>query len=132
MKANPVVHFEMPYEDPKRMTDFYANTFGWESNQMGPEMGNYVVAMSGESDKNGPLKPGYINGGFWNKKDNPSYPYPSFVISVDDIEVAMKKISDNGGKLIGEPTDIPGVGKFISFTDTEGNRCSILQPIMPK
>ena len=40
----------------------------------------------------------------------------------------MKDITKAGGKLIGHPVDIPGVGKYISFTDTEGNRVSILQP----
>jgi len=27
---DPVVHFEMPAEDRKRMADFYANVFGWK------------------------------------------------------------------------------------------------------
>ena len=31
----------------------------------------------------------------------------------------------------GEPVDIPMVGKYVSFVDTEGNRVSILQPSMP-
>jgi 3-hydroxyisobutyrate dehydrogenase-like beta-hydroxyacid dehydrogenase len=33
-----------------------------------------------------------------------------------------------GGMKPGEPDDIPGVGLYIAFTDTEGNRVSILQP----
>jgi predicted enzyme related to lactoylglutathione lyase len=42
----------------------------------------------------------------------------------------MKKVTSSGGKIIGEPMDIPGVGKYVSFTDTEGNRVSMLQPLM--
>jgi predicted enzyme related to lactoylglutathione lyase len=34
------------------------------------------------------------------------------------------------GKVLGEPMDIPGVGTYISFIDTEGNRVSLLQPLM--
>ncbi len=60
---NPVVHFEMPYEDRDRMASFYAKAFGWHTQAMGPEMGNYVVVMTTESDKNGPKRPGVINGG---------------------------------------------------------------------
>ena len=30
MKMNPVVHFEMPAENRKRMGSFYASVFGWE------------------------------------------------------------------------------------------------------
>ncbi len=28
---NPVVHFEMPPEDRKRMANFYTTAFGWET-----------------------------------------------------------------------------------------------------
>jgi predicted enzyme related to lactoylglutathione lyase len=136
MKKNPVVHFEMPAEDRKRMVDFYGKAFGWEANQLGPEMGDYVVVMTSDADANNPTgrpkEPGTINGGFFQKtKDNQ---HPSVVIAVDDIRDAMKKIEEAGGKVLGgmqkpgEPDDIPGVGLYISFLDTEGNRVSVLQP----
>ena len=48
---NPVVHFEMPYEDRDRMASFYTKAFGWQTQMFGPEMGNYVVATTSESDK---------------------------------------------------------------------------------
>ena len=134
-KMNPVVHFEMPYEDVKRMTNFYEKTFGWQPQMLGPEMGNYVIVSTSERDEKTqfPKKPGMINGGLFEKtKDNQN---PSLVIAVDDIREAMKNITDAGGKIIGgmkagEPDDIPGVGLYISFLDTEGNRVSILQPKM--
>ena len=50
---NPVVHFEMPAEDRKRMADFYTKVFGWKIQQLGEDMGNYVVATTTESDENG-------------------------------------------------------------------------------
>ena len=57
--------------------------------------------------------------------------YPSVVIAVDNIKEAMKKVADAGGKVLGEPMEIPGIGQYVSFTDTEGNRVSMLQPRMP-
>ena len=36
------------------------------------------------------------------------------------------------GNILGEPTDIPGIRKYVSFRDTEGNVCSLLQPVMPR
>ncbi len=36
MKMNPVVHFEMPAEDRKRMADFYAKVFGWKTQRSKP------------------------------------------------------------------------------------------------
>lgn len=127
---NPVVHFEMPGEDTKRMADFYKKVFGWQNQVMGPDMGNYIVVTTTESDKNGPRKPGAINGGFYPKaKDKADQQCPSFVIAVEDIEEHMKKIEKAGGKILGQPDKIPGVGTYVSFIDTEGNRVSVLQPL---
>jgi len=104
--------------------------FGWQAQLLGEDMGNYVTVATSETDENGrPKNPGAINGGFYPKTDN-SPAYPSIVIAVDNINEAMKKISSAGGKLLGEPVEIPGVGSFIAFIDTESNRVSILQPIM--
>lgn len=129
-KMNPVVHFEMAAEDSKRMSEFYTNVFGWKTVQFGPEMGNYIVAQTTETDDKGMIQTkGAINGGFYQKLEDPKMNNPSIVISVDDIKEHMVKIQNAGGKLLGEPIPIPGVGEFISFIDTEGNRCSILQPI---
>ena len=33
------------------------------------------------------------------------------------------------GTVLGEPMEIPNVGSYVSFIDTEGNRVSMLQPI---
>jgi len=136
---NPVVHFEMGYNDPGRMSKFYETVFGWKTQQMGPEMGNYVTAQTTETDENRMVQTkGAINGGFYKKTDNPLSHAPSVVISVDDIQAAMKSVKEAGGKILGgmnekgeqtlEPQMIPGVGLWISAMDTEGNRFSILQP----
>jgi predicted enzyme related to lactoylglutathione lyase len=131
-KMNPVVHFEMPAEDRKRMADFYTNVFGWQTQMLGPEMGDYVLATTTEVDEKGrPKNPGAINGGFFPKSDDKPAQYPSVVIAVEDIKEHMKKVEKAGGKVLGEPWDIPGVGLYVAFIDTEGNRLSMLQPRMP-
>ncbi len=126
---NPVVHFEMPYDDRERMAAFYESSFGWQMQMLGEDMGNYVTADTTESDVNGPLKPGAINGGFYPKTSDGPASCPSIVVAVDDIGESMKKVTDAGGTVLGEPMDIPGVGRYVSFIDTEGNRVSMLQPI---
>jgi predicted enzyme related to lactoylglutathione lyase len=130
MNMNPVVHFEMPAEDKKRMAAFYTRVFGWQANFMGPEMGEYVVVSTSESDPQTgrPKNPGSINGGFYQKSGDAAC--PSIVIAVDDIHASMKSIAEAGGKVQGEPVGIPGVGEYISFIDTEGNRVGVLQPKM--
>jgi len=119
----------MPYEDKKRLIKFYSDAFGWQMHETGKEMGDYVTAATTETDENRMVKtPGTINGGFFPKKPDAPSQYPSVVISVDDIKDAMKKVAHAGGTVLGEPIEIPGVGEYVSFMDTEGNRASLLQP----
>ena len=96
---------------------------------LGPEMGDYVVVTTTESDDGGPKTPGAINGGFYQKSADMPAQYPAVVIAVDDIRGAINKVKDAGGNVIGDPMEIPGVGQYVSFFDTEGNRVSLLQPL---
>ncbi len=130
---NPVVHFEMPYEDQSRVVAFYKDAFGWNLEIMGPEMGNYVVVrVTGAPDSAPDAPRGTIGGGFFKK--TPENAHPSLVIGVPDIEAAMEKVKQCGGAVIasslaaGKPMEIPGVGLYAGITDTEGNRLSLLQP----
>ena len=126
---NPVVHFEMPAVDRKRMAEFYTKTFGWKTQILGQEMGNYVLATTTECDENGrPKNPGAINGGFFPKTDDKATQCPLVVIAVNDIREHMEKVEKAGGKILGEPIQIPGVGLYAAFLDTEGNRVCMLQP----
>jgi uncharacterized protein len=125
---NPVVHFEMPYDNGTRMIKFYESAFGWKMKQFGEDMGNYVTADTTGAPESGPKKAGAINGGFFPRKADWPAQYPSVVIAVDDIKASMKKVAGAGGKVLGEPMEIPGIGQYVSFTDTEGNRVSLLQP----
>jgi predicted enzyme related to lactoylglutathione lyase len=126
---DPVVHFEMPYEDGLRMARFYSTAFGWQTQMLDEDMGRYVLATTTETDGNRPKTPGAINGGFYPKKADWPAQHPSIVIAVDDIEAAMRKVTAAGGQVLGEPMMIPGVGRYVSFMDTEDNRVSMLQPL---
>lgn len=126
---NPVVHFEMPGADMERMKKFYESAFGWKLNQLGADMGGYVVAQTDETDADGMLKKtNRINGGFYNKSGNTLMSGPSLVVAVDDMEEARKRVEAAGGKLLTEAVEIPGIGHYASFEDTEGNHLSILKP----
>lgn len=122
------------------MKKFYADAFGWKLQQLGPEMGGYVVAQTAETDEQGMVKtPGTINGGFYQKTDDPVSHAPSVVIAVEDIHAAIEMVKKAGGQIQGsmdkdgnrtmEPTEIPGVGLWVSILDTESNRVSLMQPI---
>lgn len=127
---NPVVHFELPYEAAERVAKFYGSAFGWTINAFGGEGGDYLLATTAPSSDDGrPKEPGAINGGFFPKKPDWPLQHPSVVIAVDDIRASMAKVRAAGGQVLGEPMDIPGVGAYVSFVDTEGNRASMLQPL---
>jgi predicted enzyme related to lactoylglutathione lyase len=126
---DPVVHFEMPYDDSERMARFYKGVFGWKIKSLDEKMNNYVLAGTSKSSPDGtPVEPGRINGGFFPRStDMPSH--PAVVIAVKDIRKAMARVNEAGGKVFGEPMDIPGIGPYVAFADTEGNRASLLQPL---
>ncbi len=124
---NPVIHFEMPYHDAKRATAFYEQAFGWGVLDMGAEMDDYLLLTTASEDVRTDGKRGAIDGGLFPFKEDWPMQHPSVVIGVEDIQSAMKRIADAGGELLGEPMQIPGIGQYISFVDTEGNRNSIMQ-----
>lgn len=128
MKMSPVVHFEMPAEDKSRVKKFYEEAFGWQMQQMGKEFGDYLLATTTPTDPKTtrPIDPGAINGGFFNKGEYGDMPH--LIISVDNLREQMEIVKNSGGTIDGEPSDIPGIGKFVMFRDTEGNRVGMLQP----
>jgi predicted enzyme related to lactoylglutathione lyase len=126
---NPVVHFEMPYRERERAARFYADAFGWQVQMLGQEMGNYVLVTTAVADARPGAPGGAINGGLYPYKADWPAQYPSVVVGVEDLQAAMARVSRAGGKVLGEPMEIPGVGQYVAFVDTEGNRHSMLQPL---
>jgi predicted enzyme related to lactoylglutathione lyase len=129
-KMNPVVHFELPTGDRNRMIDFYADVFGWQAQLLGPEMNKYVLVSTTENGDDGmPKNPGVINGGLFTKSSDSPVQHPSLTISVDNLEEAITKVQSAGGKVLSDPQEIPGVGAFVYFRDTEENVMGMLQPV---
>src|SRR5579872_4911420 len=115
--GNRVVHFEIEAEDKERAKKFYAQTFGWEMQQMGKDFNDYVVVMTGKQDE-----PGGINGGLYPKQgEKKEVNAFRCIISVDNVEKSMEDVKAHGGKVVHGPDNIPNVGTFASCIDTEGN-----------
>lgn len=128
---NPVVHFEMPYRDAARAAAFYAQAFGWETENLGPAMGDYLLVTTARSDAKPGSPAGAINGGLYSFKPDWPAQHPALVIAVESMDAAMQRVHAAGGQVLGAPMDIAGVGAYVAFIDTEGNRNSLLQPAMP-
>ena len=84
-------------------------------------MGLYTLAMTTPVDEKtqAPTEPGAINGGLMKRAaDTPS---PVITIEVDGIDDALKKIEAGGGSTVQARTEMPGIGAFAYFKDSEGN-----------
>jgi predicted enzyme related to lactoylglutathione lyase len=114
-----IVHFEIPADDISRAKDFYSLTFGWQLDDM-PEGIDYTIVRTVDVDEQQmPKEPGAINGGMMKRtSDTPS---PVITINVDAIDDALKKVESGGGSTVRPRTEIPGMGAFAYFRDTEGN-----------
>ena len=113
-----IVHFEIPTDDLARAKEFYSSNFGWQLMDM--EGMDYTIVMTVDvDDQQMPKEPGAINGGMMKRaSDTPS---PVITINVDSITDALVRIESSGGGVVRPRTEIPGMGAFAYFTDTEGN-----------
>jgi predicted enzyme related to lactoylglutathione lyase len=114
-----VVHFEVPADDVSRAKEFYGSIFGWQLQDT--EGMDYTIAMTTPVDQQTqlPTEAGAINGGMMKRTaDTPS---PVITIGVEAIDDALKQVEAGGGSVVQPRTEIPGMGAFAYFKDTEGN-----------
>jgi len=116
-----VVHFEIPVDDTARAKEFYGSIFEWALTDA--DMGGGMVYTTAETvaiDENmRPKEPGAINGGIMKRTSDT--PTPVITIQVDSIDEALKKIEAGGGSTVQPRTEIPNMGAFGYFKDSEGN-----------
>jgi predicted enzyme related to lactoylglutathione lyase len=120
-----VVHFEVPFDDGDRARGFYQGAFGWT---MMPMPGtSYTMVSTGPFTENvGPSEPGYIGGGLTER--NELLQGPVITVDVDDIDAALAKVEQLGGKTVRPRQDIGGgMGFTAYFTDPEGNLLGLYQ-----
>ena len=118
-----VVHFEIPADDRERAKEFYRSAFEWELEDADMGDGNiYTSLITTPFDQQTrlPTEPGAINGGlFVRSPDAPASPV--ITIGVDAIDDSLKKVEAGGGSVVQPRTEIPNLGAFAYFKDSEGN-----------
>jgi uncharacterized protein len=117
-----VVHFEIPVDDAARAKEFYRASFDWQLEDADMGGGNiYTTVTTTPIDEQGrfPTEPGAINGGLMQR--TAETPTPVITIGVDAIDDALKKVEAGGGSVVQPRTEIPGMGAFAYFKDSEGN-----------
>ena len=118
---NKVVHFEIPAEDLARARSFYGSLFGWELQQMDMDDGTSytIVRTVPVDDQQMPTEPGAINGGMVQR--TPETPSPVLTVDVESVDDTLKQVEANGGSVVRPRSEIPGMGAFAYFKDTEDN-----------
>jgi predicted enzyme related to lactoylglutathione lyase len=108
--GQPVVHWELWSENPKGISDFYRKVFDWTIRPI-PDL-DYLLVETGGT--------GGINGGIMKPKRGPWPGKLALYIDVDDLEAYGRGIRENGGKIIVDQVEVPGVGRLSLFEDPDG------------
>lgn len=108
-----ICHIELYANDLEEASYFYRKIFDWTTTQH--DMG-YIFWKD----------PGGMTGGFTTAGAPVTNPSATFYIKVNDIKEMLEKISQNGGVVIREKTEISGENGFYSlFRDPSGNNVGL-------
>lgn len=113
---------ELYTSDWRAALAFYSRQFGWTKEDefdMG-EMG--VYALFG-------FEKGKQAGGIMNKPDMIPVPVWQFYFNVDGIDAAAKRVTDNGGKVLMGPMEVPGGSWVVQCQDPQGAHFALLAPV---
>jgi predicted enzyme related to lactoylglutathione lyase len=113
-----VVHFEINSNDPEKSMKFYKGVFDWEFDKWKGPLDYWLI-------KTGDKKDYGINGGLMKRKD-PDVKINPF-IDVSSIDEFIKKIEDNGGKIVVPKHPVPGVGYCAYFMDPDENLFGMME-----
>ena len=111
--GRPVVHFEIGCRDREKTGDFYAKLFGWQITAAGPASTIQTGSPQG------------IPGHIISLGHEPEH-YILFYVDVEDVQAALDKAVELGGKKVVGPIAIP-TGTFAWFADPEGNMIGLLK-----
>jgi predicted enzyme related to lactoylglutathione lyase len=115
-KKNPVVLLEIATPDLDTATKYYSTLCGWSF--WGVVFADNYAFAEGCGLQRGV---GLISGAAARAIGTTDY------VAVADLAKAVAKVREAGGRVVVEPAEFPGEGKFFVFEDTEGNRMGALE-----
>ncbi len=114
-----VAWHELHARDWEKSFSFYEGLFGWKKEEpmdMGP-MGTYQIFSIG----------GAPAGGMFNNADAPA-PFWLYYFVVDNIDAAVTRLTDAGGKVTNGPTQVPGDMWIVQAFDPQGAMFALVGP----
>lgn len=120
--AAPFIWYELATTDPEAAFAFYSHVLGWNRQDMKSEFGTYLLVGAGPGNAGGimSMPPAMREGG--------ARPFWTMYLGVDDAEASVARIKAAGGKVLAEPMDIPGIGRFAAVTDPHGAAFYVMKP----
>ncbi len=115
-------HFAINADDVDKSREFYSAVFGWSFEPWGPPGFFHIKGPDGGL-------PGPI-GALQPRRDlGVGVPVQGFecTIAVTDVRACMAAVEAGGGRVLLEPTSIPGVGEVGFFADPSGVVCGAMQ-----
>jgi uncharacterized protein len=118
-RHHTLVHFEIPVNDPAKISRFYEQLFQWKFNKMpGGEMDYWIISHkdAGENETMGGLykrtmgEIGYIN-----------------YFSVANLEQSLAKAKTLGATVVKGKEEIPNIGWFAILQDPDSNTFALFQ-----
>lgn len=118
-----IKHFESPADDIQRAVGLYRDIFNWElekwANPENPNMDYWFIKTKDEKGILG------ISGGMM-KRQSSDHKVTNY-ITVGSIDEYTIKITEKGGKIVIPKTEIPNMGYFTVFLDSEGNMLGLYE-----
>jgi predicted enzyme related to lactoylglutathione lyase len=95
---------------------FYSALFGWE------KTGSMDIGELGIYQMYGPERGGEASyGGMYNKPaEIPAPPHWLYYVRVEDIDVAVERVKENGGQVLNGPEEVPGGDRVAQCMDPQG------------
>jgi predicted enzyme related to lactoylglutathione lyase len=117
MKHGDFTHIEIPADDAGRAKRFYGELFGWKFADEIPGFEGYHMfstpvgdaGMAGAIGKRGEMAPEKVRA----------------YVHVDSIDDSLSKVTALGGTVVEPKAEVPGMGWYVVFADTEGNELAL-------
>jgi len=114
---NRVVNFDFPTENAEKAKSFFTDIFGWKFTEWYNK--DYWLIETGEKHRQG------INGSMIKRRHDMHV--PSIMVQVENIDITLKKVIEEGGKINFAKMSIPKVGWMAYINDPENNVVCIMQ-----
>ena len=122
-EVGSITWFDLTVPDAEKVKDFYSKVVGWKATPV--SMGDY-----NDFNMNSP-ESGKTNAGICHKQGGNAH-LPSnwmIYITVKSADESAKVCKENGGKVLSEPKEMPGYGKFCVIEDPAGAVCTLFEPV---